>query len=290
MHPSASEPDTNACAPRDRAPGTPLRERRRLAHPAWVALAALLGLQMWLALRAPDTWHLEVSAGTAPPPAALRLASLDEPVLAAYASALYLQGYDAQAGALLPLRSADFPAIGSWLELAFALNPHSSYPVMLAAFDYSEMAHLQDELRHAAVPQAPAILDFVERCYRADPGAHWRWLAHAAWVSRYVLHDNARALAEAHLLRSAPASADIPEWARELDTFVLGRPDAADARRALLGGLAAGTRNTPQRDLERLAGRIASMETLPGSKPQVPDGIDRLIPAFPPSSPRVDGR
>ena len=280
----------NSYAPRDRAPDTPPPGRRRLAHPAWIALAVLLGLQVALALRAPDTWHLEVSAGTAPPPAALRVASLDEPLLAGYASALYLQGYDAQAGAMLPLRSADFPAIRTWLELAFALNPHSSYPVMLAAFDYSETAHLQDEMRHAALPEAPAILDFVERSYRADPGAHWRWLAHAAWVARYVLHDNARALAEAHLLRAAPATANIPEWARELDTFVLGRPDAADARRALLGGLAAGTRDTPPRDLERLAGRIASMETLPGFKPQAQDGIDRLIPAFPPSSRRADGR
>ena len=269
------------------APPPVARTRMRAA---WSALAALLALQVVVARHAPETWRLENSAGRAPPAAAMRIASLDEPVLAGYVSALYLQGYDAQAGALLPLRTADFPAIRGWLELAFTLNPHSSYPVMLAAFDYSETAHLQDELAHASVPQAPAILDFVERSFQAEPGAHWRWLAHAAWVSRYVLHDDTRAMAEARLLRAAPPGADIPPWARELDTFVLGRHDPMEARRALLGGLAAGTKDTPQRDLDRLAGRIAAMETLPGSKPRKQDAIDGLIPAFPPSSKRDDGR
>ena len=259
-------------------------------RPAWGAFAALLLLQVVLGLRTPETWRLEASAGIPPTPAVMQLASLDEPALAAYGTALYLQGYDAQAGALLPLRTADYPAIRAWLELAFALNPHSSYPLMLAAFDYSETAHLQDEMVPANAPQAAAILDFVERGYGADPAAHWRWLAHAAWVSRYVLHDNARALAEARLLRNAPASAAIPEWARELDTYVLGRQDATDARRALLGGLAAGSPGTPERDLERLAARISSMEALPGGERPNRDAIDGLIPVFPQSSKRDDGR
>jgi hypothetical protein len=270
-------------------PATGAARRRRL-HPAWFAFAVLLALQVALALHTPETWRLETSVGTPPPPAVLRLASLDEPALAAYGSALYLQGYDAQAGALLPLRMADYPAIRAWLELAFTLDPHSSYPLMLAAFDYSETAHLQDEASPANPPQAPAILEFVERGFRADPAAHWRWLAHAAWVSRYVLHDDARALAEAHLLRSAPAGAAIPEWARELDTYVLGRRDPIEARRALLGGLAAGTAGTPQRDLERLADRIASMEAVPGVKPRNRDAIDGLIPGFPQSSKSDDHR
>jgi len=271
-------------------PEMPPGRRPRPMHAAWPALAVLLVLQVVVALAAPETWRLEASPGVAPPVAAMRLASLDEPALAGYGSSLYLQSYDAQAGALLPLRTADFPAIRAWLELSFALNPHSSYPVMLAAFDYSETAHLQDALEHARQPQAPAILDFVERSFRADPGAHWRWLAHAAWVSRYVLHDDARALTLAHLLRTAPAAADIPQWARELDTFVLGRQDPMDARRALLGGLAAGTKDPSQRDLDRLAGRIASMQALPISKPRNRDAIDGLIPAFPQSSRREDDR
>ena len=275
-------------APAATALRLPRAPRVRGMAGAWLALAILLVMQVAVALRAPETWHLETSVGTAPPVAVVRIASLDEPALAGYATALYLQGYDAQAGALLPLRNADFPSIRNWLGLAFTLNPHSSYPVMLAAFDYSETAHLQDEMLHAGTPQAPAILDFVETGYRADPGAHWRWLAHAAWVSRYVLHDNQRALAEAHLLRAAPAGADVPEWARELDTFVLGRQDATDARRALLGGLAAGSKGTPQRDLERLADRIAAAEALPGTEPRKQDAIDDLIPAFPEARRRDD--
>jgi len=125
---------------------------------------------------------------------------------------------------------ADFRTIRAWLELAFALNPKSGYPLMLGAFEYAETAHLQDELLHPITPEAPAILDFVERGFRADPGAHWPWLVHACWIARYRLHDNERASAEAQLLRNAPNAAGIPQWARELDLFLTAPNDPISAQ------------------------------------------------------------
>jgi len=183
-------------------------------------LATLLLLQALLVMCLPNDGELKTSAGTPPDLAFMRLASLDEAPLAGYATTLYLQAFDAQAGAQLPLRLADFRTIRAWLELAFALNPKSGYPLMLGAFEYAETAHLQDELLHPLTPQAPAMLDFVERGFRADPGAHWPWLVHACWISRYRLHDDQRASAEAKLLRNAPNAAGIPQWARELDLFL----------------------------------------------------------------------
>ncbi|HXY21421.1 MAG TPA: hypothetical protein VEI29_01965, partial [Burkholderiaceae bacterium] len=185
---------------------------------------------MLLVMRLPNNGELKPSAGTPPGLTFMRLASLDDAWLAGYATVLHLQAFDAQAGAQLPLRLADFRSIRAWLELAFALNPKSGYPLMLGAFEYAETAHLQDELRHPERPEAPAILDFVERGFRADPAAHWRWLVHACWVARYRLHDDQRAAAEAQLLRNAPFGAEIPEWARELDLFLVPQKDAIRAR------------------------------------------------------------
>jgi len=150
--------------------------------------------------------------------------------LAGYATALRLQVFDAQAGAQLSLRLADFRSIRAWLELSFALNPKSGYPLMLGAFEYAETAHLQDDLLRPESPEAPAILDFVERGFRANPAAHWRWLVHACWVARYRLHDDQRAAAEAQLLRNAPIGAGIPQWARELDWFLVPRKDTIRAQ------------------------------------------------------------
>ncbi|SPE22994.1 conserved hypothetical protein [Burkholderiales bacterium] len=246
------------------SPATVLGSMRR--HASWWVFAALLSLQGVWSLRLANDGALQASPGAPPGATALQLASLDEPALAGYATSLYLQGFDAQAGALLGLRLADAQAIWAWLELAYSINPHSGYPLMLAVFDYAGPAHAHDEASKAAAeahtpaprPVAPMLLDLVERAYRADPVRHWRWLAHASYVARFSLHDDERALRYAQLLRDAPQTAQVPRWARELDSFVLRRRDAAEAQRALLGGLAFGAPGTDSQVLDRMAARLAS--------------------------------
>jgi len=246
------------------------------AHRIAVRHALALGFAVLLALQALWSGHLgndsalETSPGAPPGMTTLRLASLDEPALAGYAANLYLQGFDAQAGALLSLRLADAQAIYAWLERAYAINPRSGYALMLAAFDYAKPAHLHDEAslsqgESAVEPVAPRLLDLVERAFADDPARHWRWLAHASYVARFALHDDERALRYARRLREAPAEASVPRWARELDSFVLNRPDATDAQRALLGGLAFGTPGIEAKEIDRLASRLAEpAATAPG--------------------------
>jgi len=240
-----------------------LRHMRR--HASWWVFAVLLALQAGWSLRLANDGALQTSPGAPPGATTLRLASLDEPELAGYATSLYLQGFDAQAGALLGLRLVDAAAIYAWLELAYSINPHSGYPLMLATFDYAGPAHLHDEASRAQAdaqapalrPVAPMLLELVERAYRADPARHWRWMAHASYVARFTLHDDLRALRYAQALRDAPASASIPRWARELDSFVLRRQDPQEAQRALLGGLAFGSPGADTKLLDRMAARLA---------------------------------
>lgn len=245
----------------DQDTASPKAVRQRLA---WAAFLALLALQAAWSSHLDNDSALQPSPGGPPGVMALRVASLDEPQFAGYATSLYIQGFDAQAGALLALRAADTASICAWLERAFELNPHSGYPLMLASFDYAEPAHARDEIRAARADAsasveesvAPKLLDFVERAYAVDPARHWRWLAHASWLAHYVLHDSARAMREARLLRDAPASASVPRWARELDSFVLRRQDPQEAQEALLGGLAFAS-PADQKEIDRLAARLA---------------------------------
>ena len=242
-------------------------------HASWWVFGVLLALQASWSTRLANDGSLQPSPGAPPSASAVRLASLDEPELAGYATSLYLQGFDAQAGALLGLRLADAAAICAWLELAYSINPRSGYPLMLAAFDYAGPAHVHDETSKAqstvqtlaARPVAPMLLDLVERAYIADPARHWRWLAHASFVARFTLHDDERALRYARLLRDAPAPAPVPRWARELDSFVLRRRDPAEAQRALLGGLAFGSPGTDPKELDRLAARPAPPANVQGT-------------------------
>lgn len=269
--PRTGPPDAAPAAARLDA--TPARAARwaPMALPLLFALALLL--QVALSARLPNPWKIDPSPGVPPGALALRLASLGEDRVAAYATTLYVQSFDAQAGALLPLRDADLRSVLAWLERAHEMDPRSGYPAMLASFDYAEVAAVVDA-RRGGDPVAPRLLDLASTSFDAAPAAQWPWLAHAAWVARYTLHDDARALRFARQLRDAPASVPIPRWARELDTYVLARASRAEAGQALLGGYAAGSALHGEDFVGRLAERLSGegAQGLPGDGPRPAPG------------------
>ena len=224
------------------------------ARPRWAAFALLAGLllvQATFANRYPRAWQVELSPGEPPPARATTLASLGEPVAAAYAMLLYAQTFDSQAGASVKLARLDLDAIGRWLDRALDLNPDSGYPLLLASRVYAESA---------APAQARRLLDLVERRFREDPARRWPWLAHAVYLARHTLSDVPLALRYARSLREHAAAAGAPGWVGQIELLLLADTDQRQASEVLLGALIDSGKVTDPAERAFLLGRLKAAE------------------------------
>lgn len=215
----------------------------------WCLLAAALALQLsWHAARPSPDARAE-ALPPAPQPAALRSLSLGEPVATAQGLLLYLQAFDNQPGLSIPFGALDYARVESWLGLTLALDPRSTYPLMMASQLYGQ------------VPDAAkqrAMCDFVQTRFLEAPNARWRWLAHCAIMAKHRLRDPQLALRyAADITRHAGTASG---WARQMQAFLLedlGEPESA---RILLGGLLANGEVTDPRELHFLSERLKILE------------------------------
>jgi hypothetical protein len=161
-----------------------------------------------------------------PSNAALRVASLGDPVALAQALTLYLQAFDNQPGLSLPYLALDYGAVLAWLKAILSLDPQSQYPLMMAAQLY---AQVPDESK------TRRMLEFVHQEFLRAPNQRWRWLAHAALVAKHRLHDMPLALRYAdEITYKAPGALS---WARQMRIFILEDMGESHAAAVLLGGL-----------------------------------------------------
>lgn len=184
----------------------------------------------------------------APPPQALRLASLGDGPAAARLVMLYLHAFDAG----MPLRQLDYGRLAGWLDGALALDPRSRQPLVAAAQVYAAVA---DPAR------VRVMLAVVERGFVADPARHWPAMAQAALVARHRLHDMALARRYARALRlRAPAA---PAWARQLELFILQDMSELDSARAVAGALLSDGTITDPNEVRLLEQRLRELEAAP---------------------------
>lgn len=223
-----------------------------------VLLAALLLAQALFAARYPRGWQAELSPGDAPGVRGAVLASLGEPVAAAYAMLLYAQTFDSQAGASLQVTRLDLPAIGRWLDRALDLHPDSAYPLLLASRVYAESARPE---------QARALLAIVERRFLEAPERRWPWLAHAAYLARHVMGDPALALRYARLLREHARGPAVPRWVSQVELLLLADIGQAQAAEVLLGALIDSGQVVDPAERAFLLGRVQAAGVRPS-----PDG------------------
>ena len=227
---------------------------RPLSHvPPGVMLAlaaALLAQLWWHALQARPEAHLRPLA-PAPSLAALRLASMGEPVALSKALMLYLQGQDDQDGRSIGWRELDYGRVRDWLARALALDPRSQYPLLAASEVYGAVG---DPAR------VRTMLDFVYQRFGDDPNRRWPWLAHAALVARHRLHDVPLAQRYAQAIRIHATGAGVPPWARELEAFMLEDMDELDSAQALIGALLDSGQVGDPRELAFLERRLAALK------------------------------
>ena len=162
-------------------------ERSLMDVPQAVRAALLVFLLMQIGWRAAQPRPAATAAALGAPPtaAALRTASLGEPVVLAQLTTLYLQAFDNQPGISIPFRELDYARVVQWLETIVAVDPIGQYPLLLAAQVY---AQVPDPARERL------MLEFVHREFLRDPNRRWRWLAHASIMAKHRLHDTSLAL------------------------------------------------------------------------------------------------
>ncbi len=191
-----------------------MRERPLSAVPRPALLLLALGFcaQLLWHFSHPDAPPRAENLPPAPSLTALQLASLGEPVALSKLLLLYIQGFDDQPGVQTPFRQLDFHQVENWLAVTLQLDPRSQYPLYLASHVYSEVG---DPVKQRI------MFAFVYRQFFADPNARWESLANAAIMTRHHLQDLPLAQQYAEAIRLHTSAAAAPDWARQMDIFML---------------------------------------------------------------------
>lgn len=219
--------------------------------PRPVIILLALGMALQLALHA---WQggpevRQQALPEAPPIQTLQLAGFGDPVALSKLLMLWLQGFDYQPGISIPFLQLDYDRLIGWLNRILSLDPQSIYPLLSAARIYSEVP---DAIKKRQ------MLDFVYQKFLEAPDKRWPWMAHAVYVAKHRLKDKQLALHYARELRLRTRAGAVPDWARQMELFVLEDIGDVESARILLGGLIESGEITDQREIEFLLSRLGS--------------------------------
>jgi hypothetical protein len=227
---------------------------------AWLLLGFCLLANVVFQRQNPPARVDIVDLGPPPPGALVRTAALGENTFAGYLVMMFLQNVDVPLGRATPLADLERHTVVRWLDLGLDLDPDTGYPLLLAARHYAETG---------SPGQRRMMLDWVYRRFEERPNQRWPWLAHAVFVARHVLNDNALAEFYAAALRTQVSDPTVPSWVRQMDLLLradLG--ETADAKVILGGLIAAGQIRSPA-ELKFLESRLSS-EPPPSADPKSP--------------------
>ena len=241
-----------------------MRERPVSHVPRWVLvlLGIALAVQLTVALGLPRPHATAADLGRPPGLAALRLASLGDPVPLAKLLMLYLQAFDYQAGTRMPYRDLDYEQLEAWLDRILALDPDGQYPLMSASRLYAQVPDAAKQRR---------MLDFVYRRYLEDPNRRWPWLAHATVLAKHELKDLPLARRYAVALQQHTTTPGAPLWVRQMEPFILEDMNELETAKVLIGGLIASGQVKDERDLRLLERRLKELEArIAAEKPRKP--------------------
>ncbi|MGE0876450.1 MAG: hypothetical protein AB7O31_17445 [Burkholderiales bacterium] len=196
----------------------------------WAALAILCAAQFsivaWQERGAPEARDLP----PAPRPQVLRALALGETAALARITMLYLQAFDYRGLNALTYRDLDYARLLDWLRAVLATDPKSEYALFSAARVYAE---------NPDPHRSRAALALVHEAFLDDPDRRWPWLAHAALLAKHQLKDLPLARRYAADVARLATSDDVPDWARQMEVFILEDMNELEAAKVLLGGMLA---------------------------------------------------
>jgi hypothetical protein len=207
------------------------RDERPLAHvprALLFAFALLLVAQVGLSVLKERFSRAAETLPPAPRPEFLRAVFLGETALSARATMLYVQAFDMRGGDRGDTGALDYSRLIGWLRAAIKTDPRSEYALFAAARLYAE---------HPDPGRSRAMLAYLREAFLEDPNRRWPWLAHGAIIAKHRLRDLplARSLA-ADVARHATSDA-VPDWARQMEVFILEDMNELEAAMILLGGM-----------------------------------------------------
>ena len=228
-----------------------MSERPIISVPRWVLalLAAALCAQIGWQLLQPKPRARADALEDPPSVAALKTASLGEPIAFAQLLTLKLQAFDNQPGISIPFLELDYARVRGWLSAILELDPAGQYPLMMAAHLYGQVPDPRKQRE---------MCDFVRRQFSADANRRWRWLAHCAIMAKHRLRDMRLALAYAEAITREAHRAS--GWARQMQVFLLEDMGEREAATVLLGGLLAGGEVTDPREIHFLTQRLEELK------------------------------
>jgi hypothetical protein len=198
-------------------------------HPtSWALLGVLLlQISVW-------SWGREMRAfeETTPPPPSplmLKLAAMGDDQFLFRVLGLQLQTFGDSGGQVTPLSEYDYGRLKGWFEALDGLDPVSDYVAVIAA-QYYGVTHKREDLPH--------IIAYLRAHAAKDYAHNWRWLAHAVYLARHRLKDNALALEVARELAGLPI-ADLPPWTRAMPAYAMADLGEKEAAIALLSAILA---------------------------------------------------
>lgn len=207
-----------------------MRERPVSHVPRRVKVLLVLALAGQLTLQSMRPAGSPEARALSEPPAAslLSVAALGEPVALARVLLLTLLAHDKQPGVTMLYRELDYERVESWLARTLELDPLGQAPLFAASRLYAEVAKGERQRR---------MLEFVHAEFLRDPARRWPWLAYSVVVAKHKLGDIALARRYAHALRSHTSGHDVPDWARQMEVFILADMDELESARVLLGAM-----------------------------------------------------
>jgi hypothetical protein len=212
-------------------------------------LAALIAQVAWGWSR-PDPVASASALDLPPPIEVIRVASIGEPIAAAQWLTLSLQSYDNQPGVSIPFLDLDYARVSAWLGRILEMDPNTQYPLLMAAQLYAQVPDRGKQR---------AMLDFVRQQFPHDPDRRWRYLAHMAIMAKHRLNDLPLALACAQDIQLHATAPNVPDWARQMNVFLLEDMGEYARAKILLGGLLASGTITDPHEMHFLMERLDAL-------------------------------
>ncbi len=227
-------------------------------RPVW-HVPKTVQLLLVLALALQLVWHCQQQTDVAqaedlPAPmsvSAYTLVSLNEPIAISKLLNLWLQSFDNQPGISLSFHQLDYLRITRWLDTIMALDPEGRYPMLVAARVYGSVT---DPARQRI------MMDYIYNKFNEDPNRHWRWLAHAAIITKHNLKDMPLALKYARALAEKATGEQVPYWARDMHFILLEDMGEIEAAKVLVGALLESGEITDPYELRFLSEKIRELE------------------------------